>query len=61
MLAVYNVLGREVLRLESGSVPAGRHRYVVDASHAPERRLCVSTQNAGILTIPTNDAAEVTT
>ena len=31
-LAVYNVLGHEVLRLESGSVPAGRHRYSVDAS-----------------------------
>ena len=34
-LAVFNVLGREVLRLESGSVPAGRHRYTVDASKLP--------------------------
>ena len=34
-LAVYDVLGQEVLRLESGSVSAGRHRYVVDASTLP--------------------------
>jgi hypothetical protein len=34
-LAVYNVLGHEVLRLESGSVPPGRHRYVVEASSLP--------------------------
>jgi hypothetical protein len=34
-LAVFSVLGQEVLRLESGSVPAGRHRYSVDASTLP--------------------------
>ena len=34
-LAVYNVLGHEVRRLESGSLPAGRHRYTVDASNLP--------------------------
>ncbi len=34
-LAVYDVLGHVVLRLESGRVPAGRHRYVVDASMLP--------------------------
>ena len=34
-LAVYDVLGQEVLRLESGTVSAGRHRYTVDASTLP--------------------------
>ncbi len=34
-LAVFNVLGREVLRLESGVVRAGRHRYLVDAAGLP--------------------------
>jgi len=34
-LAVYDILGHVVLRLESGRVPAGRHRYVVDASRLP--------------------------
>ena len=34
-LAVYDVLGQEVLRLESGTVSAGRHRYTVDASRLP--------------------------
>ena len=34
-LVVYDVLGHIVLRLEDGSVPAGRHRYLVDASTLP--------------------------
>ena len=34
-LAVYDILGHVVLRLESGTVPAGRHRYVVDGSTLP--------------------------
>ena len=34
-LAVYDLLGHVVLRLESGRVRAGRHRYSVDASGLP--------------------------
>ena len=34
-LAVYDMLGQEVLRLESGTVAAGSHKYSVDASMLP--------------------------
>jgi hypothetical protein len=34
-LAVYGILGQEVLRLESGNVLAGRHQYEVNASTLP--------------------------
>ena len=32
---MYDILGHVVLRLESGTVPAGRHRYAFDASMLP--------------------------
>ena len=35
LLAVFDVLGHLVLRLESGVVRAGRHRYSVDAAGLP--------------------------
>jgi len=34
-LALYDMLGQEVLRLESGTVAAGTHMYSVDASMLP--------------------------
>lgn len=37
-LVVYNVLGREVARLVEGSLPAGPHRVVFDATSLPSGR-----------------------